>query len=124
MNKRKVFKKETLHLEFLSLMDNWIGFSFLTSLALPFVNLRLYKSTLYHVVIQRQNNSITKRKYILNNFKYGGPFLSHPFFLFSLQDSFSFFCFEYVLEGCCFLHPVKFLMAPIIPGFIFQNTLK
>jgi len=66
MNRREVFKKEKLHLEFLSLMDNWIGFSFSTFLALSFVNLRLYKSTLYHVVVQRQNNRYNQdgRKYI------------------------------------------------------------
>ena len=73
INKTKGFKKEKLHLELLSWMDNWIGFS--TSFAFLFGNLRLYKSTLYHVVIQDQKIiDITKRnkgrKYIRNNCTY------------------------------------------------------
>lgn len=73
INRTKGFKKEKLHLELLSLMDKWIGFS--TSFALLFGNLRLYESTLYHVVIHDQNKRYNNkyknngRKYIRNNYR-------------------------------------------------------
>lgn len=62
INRTKGFKKEKLHLELLSWTDNWIGFSFSTSFALLFGNLRLNKSTLYHVVIEDQNNRSKQKK--------------------------------------------------------------
>jgi len=46
------FKKDNLHLELLSWTDKWKGFS--ASFALFLGSLRLYKSSLYHVMTQNK----------------------------------------------------------------------